>query len=76
MADNTRPFARRRVRLDLNMLEQYANDGIDPDHGRLKGQTAADARTQRLPSAKAITAGILFLQVLGRGHYYRRRACA
>jgi len=49
--------------------EQYANDRIEADHGRLKARLRPMRGLKRLRSAAATAAGHAFVQNLRRGHY-------
>jgi transposase-like protein len=49
--------------------EQYANNPIDADHGRLKSRLRPMRGLTRLRSARVISAGHAFVQNLRRGHY-------
>jgi transposase-like protein len=56
-------------------VEQYANNPIEADQGRLKRrQTSARATTDR--TAEAVIAGHAFLQNLRRGHSPSTSPCA
>jgi transposase-like protein len=48
--------------------EQYANNRIEADHGRLKAP-ATNAGLQRDHSARVIARGHAFIQNVRRGHY-------
>ena len=52
-----------------HIVEQYANNPIDADHGRLKWQMRPMRGLKRLPSARVISVGHAFAQNLRRGHY-------
>jgi transposase-like protein len=49
--------------------EQYANNGIECDHGRLKERLGPMRGRKQDRSAKVIIAGQAFVQNLRRGHY-------
>ena len=51
------------------MLEQYANNPVEADHGRLKARLRPMRGLKRLASARTIAAGHAFVQNLRRGHY-------
>ena len=53
----------------LHMTEQYSNNRIEADHGRLKARLQPMRGLKRLRSAARIPAGHAFLQNLRRGHY-------
>ena len=53
----------------LHVTEQYANNIIETDHGRLKSRLRPMRGLKRLASARTIGAGHAFLQNLRRGHY-------
>jgi IS6 family transposase len=50
-------------------VEQYRNDPIESDHGRLKSRLRPMRGLTRLRSARVISAGDAFLQNIRRGHY-------
>lgn len=52
-----------------HVVEQYANDPIEADHGRLKARLRPMHGLTRLRSARVISAGHAFVQNLRRGHY-------
>jgi IS6 family transposase len=52
-----------------HVVEQYANNPIEADHGRLKSRLRAMRGLKRLHSARVISAGHAFIQNLRRGHY-------
>ena len=52
-----------------HVTEQYANNLIESDHGRLKARLRPMRGLKRLASARTITAGLAFMQKLRRGHY-------
>jgi transposase-like protein len=49
--------------------EQYSNNRIEADHGRLKAQLRPMRGLTRQASAGTIAAGHAFVQNLRRGHY-------
>jgi len=53
----------------LHVTEQYANNTIKTDHGRLKSRLRPMRGLKRLASARTIAAGHAFVQNLRRGHY-------
>jgi IS6 family transposase len=53
----------------LYVLEQYANNPIEADHGRLKSRLRPMRGLKLLRSAQVISAGHAFVQNLSRGHY-------
>ena len=53
----------------LHVLEQYANNPIEADHGRLKSRLRPMRGLKRLRSAQVISTGYAFVQNLRRGHY-------
>ena len=52
-----------------HVMEQYANNAIESDHGRLKSRLRPMRGFKRLRSARVISAGHAFVQNLRRGHY-------
>jgi transposase-like protein len=56
------PAARHRT-------EQYANNGIECDHGRLKARLRPMRGLKQDRSARVIVAGHAFVQNVRRGHY-------
>jgi transposase, IS6 family len=52
-----------------HVLEQYANNRIEADHGRLKARLRPMRGLKRVRSARTIAAGHAFVQNLRRGHY-------
>ena len=52
-----------------HVMEQYANNAIEADHGRLKSRLRPMRGLTRLHSARVISAGHAFVQNLRRGHY-------
>jgi transposase, IS6 family len=53
----------------LHVTEQYANNAVEADHGRLKARLRPMRGLKRLRSAAVIAAGHAFIQNLRRGHY-------
>ena len=52
-----------------HVMEQYRNNPIEADHGRLKSRLRPMRGLKRLRSARVISAGHAFIQNLHRGHY-------
>jgi transposase, IS6 family len=52
-----------------HITEQYANNRVEADHGRLKARLRPMRGLKRLASARTIAAGHGFVQNLRRGHY-------
>ena len=52
-----------------HVVEQYASNPIEGDHGRLKAQVRPMRGLKRRKSAAVIAAGHAFVQNLRRGHY-------
>jgi IS6 family transposase len=52
-----------------HVLEQYANNVIEADHGRLKARLRPMRGLKRIRSARTIADGHAFVQNLRRGHY-------
>jgi transposase-like protein len=52
-----------------HVTEQYSNNSIEADHGRLKARLRPMRSLKRLRSARVISAGHAFVQNLRRGHY-------
>jgi IS6 family transposase len=53
----------------LHTTEQYANNPIESDHGRLKARLRPMRGLKRHRSARTIATGHAFMQNLRRGHY-------
>jgi transposase-like protein len=51
-----------------HVIEQYANNPVESDHGRLKARLRSMRGLKRLRSARVISAGHAFVQNLRRGH--------
>ena len=52
-----------------HVVEQYANNPIEADHGRLKARTRPMRGLKRLRCAQVVCSGHAFVQNLRRGHY-------
>ncbi|MCA1835865.1 MAG: IS6 family transposase [Actinobacteria bacterium] len=52
-----------------HVVEQYANNPVEADHGRLKSRLRPMRGLKQLRSAQVITTGHAFVQNLRRGHY-------
>jgi transposase, IS6 family len=52
-----------------HVTEQYGNNPIEADHGRLKSRLRAMRGLKQLRCAQIITAGQAFIQNIRRGHY-------
>ena len=69
-----RAAAYRRVLDELvpgacHVTEQYANNSIEADHGRLKSRLRPMRGLKQLRCARVISAGHAFIQNIHRGHY-------
>jgi IS6 family transposase len=53
----------------LHTVEQYANNPVEADHGRLKARLRPMRGLKRHRSARILSAGHAFTQNLRRGHY-------
>jgi transposase, IS6 family len=53
----------------LHTFEQYANNLVEADHGRLKARLRPMRGLKRHRSARILAAGHAFVQNLRRGHY-------
>jgi transposase-like protein len=53
----------------MHTTEQYANNGVEADHGRLKARLRTWRGLKRFRSARTLAAGHAFVQNLRRGHY-------
>ncbi len=53
----------------LHVSEQYANNPVEADHGRLKARLRPMRGLKRQRSALILAAGHAFVQNLRRGHY-------
>ena len=65
--DETVPAARQ-------VTEQYANNTVEADHGRLKARLRPMRGLKRIRSLQTVAAGHAFVQNLRRGHYELRAA--
>ena len=52
-----------------HVLEQYANNAVETDHGRLKARLRPMRGLKAMSSLRTIAAGHAFVQNLRRGHY-------
>jgi transposase-like protein len=52
-----------------HVTEQYSNNMIESDHGRLKARLRPMRGLKRTASARTISAGHAFVRNLRRGHY-------
>ncbi len=52
-----------------HVREQYANNAVETDHGRLKARLRPMRGLKKIRSAGTIAAGHAFVQNLRRGHY-------
>jgi transposase, IS6 family len=52
-----------------HVVERYANNPIEADHGRLKARLRPMRGLKQLRSARVVSAGHAFVQNLRRGHY-------
>jgi hypothetical protein len=52
-----------------HIVEQYANNAVEADHGRLKARLRPMRGLKRLSSVRTVAAGHAFVQNLRRGHY-------
>jgi IS6 family transposase len=52
-----------------HITEQYANNTVEADHGRLKSRLRSMRGLKRLHSTQVISTGHAFIQNLRRGHY-------
>ena len=53
----------------LHIVERYANNPVEADHGRLKARLRPMRGLKRHRSARILAAGHAFVQNLRRGHY-------
>jgi transposase, IS6 family len=58
-----------RLPAALHVVEQYANNPIEADHGRLKARLRPMRGLKRLRSVQTVSAGHAFVQNLRRQHY-------
>ena len=52
-----------------HVTEQYANNSIEANHGRLKSRLRPMRGLKQLRCAQVISAGHAFIQNIRRGHY-------
>jgi IS6 family transposase len=52
-----------------HVIEQYANNPLESDHGQLKARVKPMRGLKQLRSAQVISTGHAFIQNLRRGHY-------
>jgi IS6 family transposase len=52
-----------------HVFEQYANNAVEADHGRLKARLRPMRGMKTIGSLRAVAAGHAFVQNLRRGHY-------
>jgi transposase, IS6 family len=52
-----------------HVVEQYANNPIESDHGRLRARTRPMRGFRELRNAQVVCGGHAFVQNLRRGHY-------
>ena len=52
-----------------HIVEQYANNAVEADHGRLKARLRPMRGLKTIRSLRAVAAGHAFVQNLRRGHY-------
>jgi DDE domain len=60
---------RRRRPTQQSLLEQYANNSAEADHGRLKARLRPMRGLKSIRSLRTVAAGHAFVQNLRRGHY-------
>ena len=53
----------------LHVIDQYANNPVESDHGRLKAWLRPMRGLKRFRSAQTLAAGYAFVQNVRRGHY-------
>ena len=53
----------------IHITEQYANNRVEADHGRLKARLRPMRGLKRFRSARILAAGHAFVQNIRRGHY-------
>ncbi len=53
----------------LHATKQYANNGVEADHGRLKARLRPMRGLKTFRSARILATGHAFVQNLRRGHY-------
>jgi transposase-like protein len=54
-----------------HVTEQFGNNPLEADHGRLKSRPRAMRGLKELRCARVISAGRAFIQNIRRGHYER-----
>jgi hypothetical protein len=59
----------RGVAAACHVMERYANNPVESDHGRLKARLRPMRGLKRLRSVRVISVGHAFVQNLRRGHY-------
>ena len=72
MTDRVRVYPRvldELVPAAQHVTEQYANNTIEADHGRLKARFRPMRGLKRLASVRTVLAGHAFVQKLRRRHY-------
>jgi transposase-like protein len=52
-----------------HVVEQYANNPVETDHGRLKARLRPMCGLKQLRSVRVISVGHAFVQNVRRGHY-------
>ena len=57
------------MRAACHVTEQYGNNPIESDHGRLKSRLRAMRGLKQLRCTRVITGGHAFIQNIRRGHY-------
>ena len=70
--DKAAPYIRvldELVPAAAHVTEQYGNNSVEADHGRLKARLRPMRGLKRSRSAAVIAAGHAFVQNLRRGHY-------
>jgi transposase-like protein len=58
-----------------HVLDRYANNVVEADHGRLKAQLRPMRGLNTIRALRAVTAGHGFVQNLRRGHYELTADC-
>jgi len=58
-----------RGRAARHVTEQYANNRVEADHGRLKARLRPMRGLKTIRSLRTVAAGHAFMQNLRRGHY-------
>ncbi|MDQ4033035.1 MAG: transposase [Actinomycetota bacterium] len=59
----------RSIPAACHIVEQFVNNPVEANHGRLKARLRPMRGLKRLRLARVISAGHAFLQNLRRGHY-------